>query len=153
MSPDRLAARAVATWFGCGYWPWGPGTLGSGAALAIAAVFEWTPLAAGIAGLVALAPAIWAAGTEATTSGRKDPGHVVVDEVVGQWITLAGAVQLNWKSYLIGFVLFRLFDIWKPPPVRQLEALPNGVGIMADDVMAGVYGAVVLAALGRFNLY
>ena len=86
-------------------------------------------------------------------SGRKDPGHVVIDEVVGQWITLAGAVQLDWQSCLIGFILFRLFDIWKPPPVRQLEALPNGVGIMADDVMAGLYGACVLATFRWLNLW
>jgi phosphatidylglycerophosphatase A len=153
MSPDRAVARAVATWFGCGFWPWGPGTVGAAAAVVIAAVFDWAPMTNAIAGVVILLPAIWASSTEADTSGRKDPGHVVVDEVVGQWITLAGAASLNWKSYLIGFALFRLFDIWKPPPVRQLEALPNGVGIMADDVMAGVYGAVVLAAFGWLNLY
>ena len=78
---------------------------------------------------------------------------VVVDEVVGQWITLAGATQLNWKSWLAALVLFRLFDIWKPPPVRQLEKLPGGIGIVADDAMAGVYGAMVLFAAGRLHLY
>ena len=76
-----------------------------------------------------------------------------MDEVLGQWITLAGARTLNWKSYLAAFALFRLFDIWKPPPVRQLEALPGGLGINADDVMAGVYGALVLFIAGWFNLY
>ncbi len=78
----------------------------------------------------------------------------MVDEVSGQWIALAGARRYNWKSYLAAFALFRLFDIWKPPPVRQLEALPGGSGINADDVMAGVYAALVLFA-GRmaFNLY
>ena len=153
MSPDRVVARSIATWFGCGYWPWGPGTVGAAAAVGIAILFGWQPLTCGVAGILTLLPAIWASTTEADTSGRKDPGHIVVDEVVGQWITLAGAAELNWKSCLIGFALFRLFDIWKPPPVRQLEALPRGVGIMADDVMAGVYGAVVLAAFGWFNLY
>ena len=77
----------------------------------------------------------------------------MVDEVLGQWITLAGATALNWKSWLAAFCLFRLFDIWKPPPVRQLEALPGGTGIVADDVMAGVYGALVLFLRGWFNLY
>ncbi len=77
---------------------------------------------------------------------------MVVDEVVGQWLTLAGARTLNWKSYLAAFLLFRLFDIWKPPPVRQLEALPGGVGIVADDLMAGLYAALVLFAAGCFNL-
>jgi len=78
---------------------------------------------------------------------------VVVDEVVGQWITLAGAFTLNWKSWLAAFVLFRLFDVWKPFPVRRLERLPGGVGIVADDAMAGVYSALVLFAAGWFNLY
>ena len=73
--------------------------------------------------------------------------------MAGQWITLAGATAFNWKSYLIGFLLFRLFDIWKPAPVRQLERLPTGTGIIADDLMAGVYGAVVLYLAGFYNLY
>jgi len=77
----------------------------------------------------------------------------LVDEVVGQWLTLAGATALNWKSWLLGFVLFRLFDIWKPWPVRQMERLSGGLGIVADDAMAGVYGALVLFAAGWFNLY
>ena len=153
MSPDRAVARAIATWFGCGYWPWGPGTVGSAAAVGIAVLAGWSPLISGLAGVAALLPAIWASSVEADSSGRKDPGHVVVDEVVGQWITLAGAVHLDWKSCLIGFVLFRILDIWKPAPARQFERLRSGVGIMADDVMAGVYGAVVLAAVSRLNLY
>ena len=103
--------------------------------------------------LLILAPSIWAASVTARLAGKKDPGMVVVDEVIGQWITLAGASSLNWKSYLVAFVLFRLLDIWKPPPVRQLEALPGGTGIMADDVMAGVYAALVLFMAGWFNLY
>jgi len=78
---------------------------------------------------------------------------VVIDEVLGQWLTLAGAAALNWKSWLAAFLLFRLFDIWKPFPVRQLEALPGGWGIVADDLMAGLYGALVLFAAGCFNLY
>jgi phosphatidylglycerophosphatase A len=98
-------------------------------------------------------PGIWAAGVVARESGREDPQIVVVDEVVGQWVTLAGAIVLNWKSWLLAFVLFRLFDIWKPPPVRQLERLPGGIGIVGDDAMAGVYGALVLFAAGWFNLY
>jgi phosphatidylglycerophosphatase A len=78
---------------------------------------------------------------------------VVVDEVSGQWLTLAGAVALNWKSWILALILFRIFDIWKPWPVRRLERLPAGRGIMADDIMAGVYGALVLFAAGCFNLY
>jgi len=109
--------------------------------------------ALGLLSTILAAPAIWAAGVTARESGLKDPQIVVVDEVVGQWLTLAGAVQLNWKSWLLGFALFRLFDIWKPAPVRQLERLPGGIGIVADDAMAGIYGALVLFAAGWFNLY
>jgi phosphatidylglycerophosphatase A len=98
-------------------------------------------------------PGIWAASAVARELGREDPQIVVVDEVVGQWMTLAGATVLNWKSWLLAFALFRLFDIWKPPPVRQFERLPGGFGIIADDAMAGVYGALVLFAAGWFNLY
>src|ERR1022692_2135768 len=98
-------------------------------------------------------PATWAATIAAQFTHLKDPQIVVVDEVLGQWIALAGARTLNWKSYLAAFALFRLFDIWKPPPVRQLEALPGGLGINLDDVMAGVYAALVLFLAGCFNLY
>jgi phosphatidylglycerophosphatase A len=150
-------AFAIATWFGCGYAPKAPGTAGSLAALAIAwALHTYAGVPPiGMAGLAMLlaVPGIWAAGVVARESGRKDPQIVVVDEVVGQWITLAGATVLNWKSWLLAFVLFRFFDIWKPPPVRQLERLPGGIGIVADDAMAGVYGALVLFAAGWFNLY
>ncbi len=78
---------------------------------------------------------------------------VVVDEVMGQWLTLAGATTLNWKSWLAAFALFRIFDIWKPPPARQLEALPGGIGIVADDLMAGLYGALAIFLLDRFQLF
>jgi phosphatidylglycerophosphatase A len=153
---NKLAVL-VATWFGCGYSPAAPGTAGSAAALAVAIVLEkfagWQPWHFGLLALLILAPSIWAAGVTARVVGRKDPGIVVGDEVIGQWCALAGASLLNWKSYLLAFVLFRLFDIWKPPPVRQLEALPGGTGIVADDVMAGIYAALVLFLAGQFNLY
>ena len=103
--------------------------------------------------LLLLKPAVWSATAVERESGRKDPGMVVIDEVVGQWITLAGAVHLNWKSWLGAFILFRFFDIVKPPPARQCERLPEGLGIVADDAVAGVYGALVLLAAGWFNLY
>ena len=150
-------ARVIATWFGSGYAPKAPGTAGSLAAVVIAwalHVYAGVPAVAFAAFAVLIAiPGIWAAGVVARDSGKEDPQIVVVDEVVGQWMTLAGATSLNWKSWLLAFALFRLFDIWKPPPVRQLEALPGGLGIIADDAMAGVYGALVLFAAGWFNLY
>ena len=102
---------------------------------------------------LAFAPAVWAATGTARALSAKDPQIVVIDEVIGQWIALAGAPLFNWKSCLGAFVLFRLFDIWKPAPVRQLENLPEGLGIVADDAMAGIYAALVLALSGWFNLY
>jgi phosphatidylglycerophosphatase A len=150
-------ARVLATWFYCGYSPKAPGTVGSLAAVAVAGLLAryagMGPVELGLLGVAFTGPAIWAAGVTARESGLKDPQIVVVDEVVGQWITLAGASRLNWISWIAALVLFRAFDIWKPPPVRQLERLPGGTGIVLDDVMAGVYAALVLYAAGWFNLY
>jgi len=89
----------------------------------------------------------------ARESGRKDPQIVVVDEVLGQWLTLAGAVRFNWRSLALALLLFRIFDILKPPPIRRIEQMPGGAGIVLDDMMAGVYAAIVLFMLGWFNLY
>jgi phosphatidylglycerophosphatase A len=151
-----LLARVVATWFGCGYFPKGPGTAGSvGAllvALPIAALTGWQPWVFAVVSLVALPPSIWAADRMARDTGSKDPQTVVVDEVVGQWIALAGCVSLDhWGWWLAAFVLFRLFDITKPPPVRALERVPGGAGIVLDDVGAGLYAALVLVLAGWFN--
>jgi phosphatidylglycerophosphatase A len=150
-------ASVLATWFGCGYSPVAPGTVGSLAALLIAMLlersFHWQPTAFANLALFALIPGVWAAHVFAARAGKKDPSAVVIDEVLGQWATLAGVTVFNWKSWLAAFALFRLFDIWKPPPVRQLENLPGGAGIVADDMMAGLYGALVLFTAGCFNLY
>jgi phosphatidylglycerophosphatase A len=150
-------ATIVATWFGCGYSPTAPGTVGSAAAIGIAMLIEysagWRPLWFAALAVIVTVPAMWAAGETARQAKIKDPQFVVVDEVVGQWLALAGARALNWKAWLAAFALFRLFDIWKPFPVRQLESLPGGVGIVADDLMAGLYAALVLFLAGWFNLY
>ena len=139
-------ALTIATWFGAGYSPVAPGTAGSLAAIVIAFLLRHyaAPWHFAAAAAVLAIPAIWAAGETAVIIGRKDPGIVVVDEVIGQWITIAGAATIDWWTCLAAFALFRVFDIWKPAPVRQLEALPGGIGINADDAMAGVYGALVL---------
>ena len=148
----RKLAILLATFFGAGYSPLAPGTAGSLAAVAIAVALDLPPWQyAGLAVLLFL-PAVWAADVTARALKKKDPGLVVVDEVIGQWIALAGARSLHWETYLAAFILFRIFDIWKPPPVRQLEALPGGWGINADDVMAGAYAAVLLWMGGRFGL-
>jgi phosphatidylglycerophosphatase A len=150
------AALAVATWFGCGYSPKAPGTVGSAAAVLIAmALHRWAGFEAWqvmALGLAACAPAVWASDVTARTLKLKDPQPVVVDEVVGQWIAVGGAHHLHWGTWLAAFALFRLFDIWKPAPVRQLERLRGGLGIVADDAMAGCYAALVLFLAGCFNL-
>ena len=156
----RIKARVatpIATWFGCGYVPKAPGTAGSVAALAIAFLLVryvgFVPLTFFWLAALMLKPGVWAAGNVAHGLGTGDPQVVVVDEVIGQWVTLIGVSVFNWKSWLLALLLFRAFDIWKPFPVRRLEKLEGGLGIVADDVMAGVYGALVLFAAGWFNLY
>lgn len=150
---SRLATL-IATWFGCGLAPAAPGTAGSLGALAVALFVEhhhrWGPLGWGAFALAMTPIGIWAAGRYAGSRGLKDPGAVVVDEVLGQWLTLAGAAQLGgWKPWLAAFVLFRLFDIAKPFPVRRLESLPGGTGIVLDDLGAGLYAALSMLLLAR----
>jgi phosphatidylglycerophosphatase A len=88
---------------------------------------------------------VYVADRTAKYSGTKDPQFVVIDEVSGQMIAyFSPFTLLNWKSLLLGFILFRVFDIWKPFPARQAESLPGGLGIMADDWIAGIYAALGL---------
>jgi len=147
----------LATWFGCGYSPVAPGTAGSAAAVVIGVALQaWAGFAPWHFALLAAAlfpAAVWAASATAIAVNRKDPQIVVIDEVIGQWFAIAGATALNWKTWTAAFLLFRLFDVWKPWPARQLESLPGGLGINADDVMAGLYAALVLFLAGWFNLY
>lgn len=153
----KTLARLIATWFYCGYFPVGPGTAGSAAAVAIAwALHRFANMPAPAFALLALVltvPGMWAAGVTEKMEGREDPGIVVIDEVIGEWLTIAGAATLHWKSWLLAFALFRIFDIWKPFPIRRLEKLPGGIGIVADDMLAGIYGAAVMLALGWLHLY
>lgn len=156
-SAASRVAYVLATWFGCGRSMVAPGTVGSLAAVALAALAQhflrWPPWSMAVAAVALLPLAVWASHRAAADSRIEDPTFVVIDEVVGQWATLAGATASNWKALLAGFLLFRILDIWKPAPVRQLERLGGGVGIVADDVMAGIYGALVLYVAGCFNLY
>jgi phosphatidylglycerophosphatase A len=153
---SRFAAM-IATFFGLGHVPIASGTFGSAAALGIVWLVAertgWHPVWFGPLALALVPLAIWSSDVTAKDCDIEDPSRVVVDEIAGQWLTIAGAATLNWKSYLIAFLVFRLLDIWKPFPARRLESLPGGTGIVADDLMAGVYGAVVLWVAGWFNLY
>ena len=148
-------AWAVATFFGAGFGKPGPGTWGS-----VAAVLLWGAAARGLhlstAGLLlalaigialALVFGIPAAAFVERESGRHDPGFVVIDEVAGQWIALLGS-PADWRHGLIALILFRLFDITKPFPVRRIERLPGGWGIVFDDVAAGLY-ALGIGSLAR----
>lgn len=151
---NNRGAFLFATWFGCGYSPSAPGTVGSLAAIVIAwplSRFGFGRLHFLILSLALLYPAIRAAGIVATQSGGKDPQFVVIDEVLGQWFTLAGALRFDLLTFALAFGLFRLFDIWKPPPIRLIEQIPGGAGIVLDDMMAGAYGALVLFMMGWFN--
>lgn len=156
MTMKSKAALAIATWFGAGFWPFGPGTAGSLAAtlMAWAGAAWWglEPWHCLLAAAVLTPAGIWAATETARLRGAKDPGLIVVDEVLGQWVALAGAAALAGPQLWTAFVLFRIFDITKPWPVRRLERLPEGTGIVADDLAAGAYAALVLLLARWFNL-
>jgi phosphatidylglycerophosphatase A len=150
-------AVLIATFFGVGRLKPGPGTWGSAATVILWALASsqisagsrtWVTIAA--AAMVTLV-GIPAATRVARASGLKDPQFVVIDEVAGQLVTLI-AVPLAWKTFLAGLILFRAFDILKPPPVRQLESLPEGTGIVVDDLGAGLYALGVMHLLLHFRL-
>jgi phosphatidylglycerophosphatase A len=152
-----LWATLVATFFGIGNLRPGPGTWGSAAGLLLWwAIAYQLPSATRMPAVIALALIATLIGIPAATQvarsfGKKDPQFVVIDEVAGQLITLI-AVPVTWKTFLAGFILFRAFDIVKPPPVRQLEKLPEGAGIVLDDVAAGLYALAVMQILLRSGL-
>jgi phosphatidylglycerophosphatase A len=150
-----LWAWVIGTFFGAGLLKPGPGTYGSIAAVllwfATAHAFHPTSFAlgTGAAALLVTLIGIPAATIVARESGREDPGHVVIDEVAGQLIALIGLAP-NWLEATLALVLFRIFDILKPPPIRQLERLPAGTGIMLDDVAAGLFALIAAHLLLHF---
>jgi len=150
-------ATLVATFFGVGRLKPGPGTWGSLATvILLAAASSRIPIATRTWATIIAAAAVTLVGIPAATlvaraSGLKDPQFVVIDEVAGQLVALI-AVPLAWKTFLAGFILFRVFDMWKPFPIRRLERLPEGTGIVVDDLGAGVYALIVMHLLLRFGL-
>jgi phosphatidylglycerophosphatase A len=145
---DR-AATVIATAFGSGYSPIAPGTAGSLVGLAL----FWPLQLAAPWVQVLVVVVVYLAGVAASTRlalqlGRKDPGAAVVDEVVGMWLSLL-FLPFTPATAAAAFLLFRVLDVFKPYPARQLEALPGGWGIMTDDVMAGVYANLLLRAALR----
>lgn len=166
--PSRLLNRtgiAIATGFGLGCVPVAPGTAGS---LLTAALFAfllyWLEgMARQLAYLFVLAGLIplawWSTKSALPNWARPDPRPIVIDEVLGQWLTYGGLIlaafvdplwaqAVGWKSLLAGFILFRAFDVAKPFPIRRSERLPGAAGVLLDDVLAGVYAALGLLLLG-----
>ena len=153
--PADVIARLVATSGGLGYAPVAPGTVGSLAGVALFWVVGRSASIGLITALILIVAGVWAATRMGQLAHEHDPQFVVIDEVAGQFVTLWLAWSLQpasalWTFVGIGFVLFRFFDIVKPAPVRQLERLKEGFGVMADDIMAGVYGGLVLFGLQRW---
>jgi len=147
----------VATFGGLGYFPIAPGSVGAAAGLAGVVALSRLPVATGWvsvwAGIVAAFCLV--AGVPAATGAenyfrRKDPGHVVIDEVVGQMVTLLANPRGGWKVLVAAYLLFRAIDVIKPFPARRLEHLKGGWGIMLDDVAAGVWSLVAFSVVGHW---
>lgn len=160
-------ALTLTTW-GVGYLPGAPGTYGSAIAVGIyigiqrivtsieTSVFQtpghtptsdaWTHSAIAVLLAVFILIGIWASGRSVELLGNSDPPEAVVDELMGQFVTfLFIPFGLGWPFILAGFLLFRLFDIWKPYPIDDLQVLPGGIGICADDIVSGIYAGICLA--------
>ena len=156
MKQTPVIPTIIATGFGSGFWPWGPGTAGAILATAIwlglsLCMYGWTLIAV-TAVLVVLFTVL---GTWATRRlmpfWGDDPSRVVVDEMVGVWVALL--VATDWPTALAALVLFRFFDILKPLGVRALDRRKGAFWVMADDLLAGVYAAIVLWILMRIFNY
>ncbi len=165
-------ALALTTW-GVGYLPLMPGTFGSIVAVGIyvgseklityaeteymtvgsASAIAWSHSLIAVLLAVFILAGIWASGRSVELLGNSDPSEAVVDELMGQFITfLFVPFGLGWPLILAGFLLFRLFDIWKPYPIDDLQILPGGIGVCADDIVAGVYAGICLAVLYAVTL-
>ncbi len=155
-TPKSHVSWLIATFFYIGKMYPGPGTWASG----VTVLLWWfaahlIPPGWDLPAAILISVAVTLIGIRPSTvvareSGRKDPGFVVIDEVAGQMIALIGS-PLGWKYLIAGFILFRSFDIVKPFPLRRLEKLPEGTGIMMDDVGAGLYALVLLQLWVHFS--
>ncbi len=138
---------ALATWGGVGYLPGAPGTWGTAAALPLWWLLAHVgPLGYALAFAVTLVVSVAVAGPAQTLLGRVDHSAIVIDEVAGLLVTLAGA-PMSWTWALVGFLVFRALDIFKPPPIRWLSRGEGGLDVVLDDVAAGVMARLVLEIL------
>ena len=145
-------STVIASVFGIGYFPFASGTVASLAAMPVAALIllHGGGIALAAASLIAFAIGVWACGDHVRATGREDPSECVIDEVAGQWLACAFA-PVSLPGLALAFFLFRLFDIWKPWPVGWADReLPGGLGVMADDMIAGLM-AGVLVGLTRYS--
>jgi len=139
-----VVARVIATWFGCGYSPFAPGTVGTLGALPFAyGLSTLGPLSYWAGTFAATAGGVWASGRMARDVGVEDPQTVVIDEVAGTLIAVGLVLPLGLWAALAAVALFRVFDIVKPGPIDTVQKLPGGFGIMADDVLAGLLAGLL----------
>jgi phosphatidylglycerophosphatase A len=149
---------AIAT-VGVGFIPLAPGTWGSAVGVLIFLLYASTNAFSNYGTIVWIifivvvcAIGIWASQQAERIFDEEDPQRVVVDEVAGQLIAYSSVAVVDWKHLLVGFVLFRLFDIWKPYPINKIQDLHGGFGVMADDILAGIYAAMIIYSLTFFNI-
>ncbi|HEV2378835.1 MAG TPA: phosphatidylglycerophosphatase A [Terriglobia bacterium] len=149
----------IATCGGLGYFPIAPGSVGAalGVALVVAAGFlpiatVWVSVLVGAAAAAILVAGVGAGGAAERHFRRKDPGQVVIDEVVGQILTFVAHPRPGWKGLAAGYLMFRVLDVIKPFPARRLEHLPRGWGIMLDDVAAGIWSLAVFSLVWEYWL-
>lgn len=143
----RRLGVVLATVGGAGYFPIAPGTVGSAVGVVIYLLTSrWSVSSQATLLAIITLVGTWASTEAAKHFNREDPGHVVIDEVAGQLVTLF-MTNVGLPGAIVGFFIFRILDIIKPWPAARFERFPGGIGIMADDVMAGVYGNLLMRAL------
>ncbi len=157
-SPLDYISLAIGT-VGVGFMPLAPGTWGSAVGVLIFLIYSnfigisnYSTMVWIIFIVAVCAIGIWASAQAERIFDEEDPQRVVVDEVAGQLIAYSSVAVLDWKHLLIGFILFRLFDIWKPYPINKLQDLHGGFGVMADDILAGIYAAMIIYSLTFFGV-
>ncbi len=144
------AALVLATWFGTGLVPRAPGTAGTLAGLPLVLIIKcFGSLYEALVLFVFVLLAVWAAERSYRLLGREDPPEVVIDEVAGYLLALF-LLPASWLTISLGFLLFRIFDIWKPFPIKRLEAVRGGPGIVLDDLVAGIYANLVMRVVLLF---